>query len=495
MIKRILKSLTVTLATLLAVSVIVMPVALILGISFGAPSQYENTFYGALDKKYERLSTIEEDKIVVIGGSSVAFGLDSALLEEYAEMPVVNFGLYADLGTKLMVDLSRSHIKEGDVVILAPELDRQTLSMYFNWDTTLKACDDDMSMLGGLDYSIDEWLFSVGGFWNLSSSKLGYILNGNAPDPDGIYNAENFNKYGDIDKTKFERKNNVMKNYYDLQPKSLVDFDPSIVEEEFIDFLNEYITECKIKGATVYFTWCPVNDLSVVDAQKINSFERYFKKNLKCPVISSLSDYIIDSHYFYDTNFHLNDAGVKLRTLRLINDYLFEIESDKYLNMKEPEPPEYKYNVVYDGPEDENARFFIFKQRSNGAYEIVGLTEEGKRQTKLTAPYAYKGPDDPAPFCVTTLDTNIFKDSACERFIIPADSNIGSMSGDLAGTEKLLSIDIYIEDAGLIYPPSIAARASTFRFRVLKSLEDEYRSHYNWGLDDSVLASIIFGEL
>ena len=103
------------------------------------PAQYELTFLGALAPKYERLNAIEEPKVILVGGSSTAFGLDSALLEESVGMPVVNFGLYATLGTKLMLDLSRDGIGEGDIVVLAPEIDAQTLSLYFNAESTWQA--------------------------------------------------------------------------------------------------------------------------------------------------------------------------------------------------------------------------------------------------------------------------------------------------------------------------------------------------------------------
>ena len=51
------------------------------------------------------------------------------LMEEMIGMPVVNFGLYATLGTKLMLDLSLGAIKKGDVVVIAPETDPQTYSL------------------------------------------------------------------------------------------------------------------------------------------------------------------------------------------------------------------------------------------------------------------------------------------------------------------------------------------------------------------------------
>ena len=127
-----------SLVIIAAILVIVLPVGILLGMLFMLPPQYSNTFVGELDEKYNRLMEIDEPKIIVLGGSSVAFGLESEIIEEYTGMPVVNFGLYAALGTKVMLDLSKGGINEGDIVVLAPELDPQTMSMYFSSETTLQ---------------------------------------------------------------------------------------------------------------------------------------------------------------------------------------------------------------------------------------------------------------------------------------------------------------------------------------------------------------------
>ena len=126
--KNWIKLITLSLAVLI-------PFGAILGISAFAKPVYGQTFLGELAPKYERLNAIDEPKVIIVGGSSVAFGLDSALLEEQISMPVVNFGLYATLGTKIMMDLSKANINEGDIVVLAPEMDSQTLE---GLDTTMK---------------------------------------------------------------------------------------------------------------------------------------------------------------------------------------------------------------------------------------------------------------------------------------------------------------------------------------------------------------------
>ena len=491
MSKKVTKCTLVTLAVILALAAILAPVGFVLGMTFLAPKQYSKTFYGALDEKYDRLTSLEEDKIVVVGGSSVAFGLDSELLGRYMNMPVVNFGLYADLGTKLMLDLSRDHIKEGDIVILAPELDSQTLSMYFNWDTTLKAFDDDMSMLRELDLSVDEWLFSIGGFWNLAASKFSYIVNGTTPDPNNVYRADSFNEYGDIDGEKYPRPNNIMKNYYDPKDSALVKLDPSIMDGEFLAYLNEYITECEAKGATVYFTWCPVNDLAVPDKEKatVRVFESFFKENLECEVISSLSNYIIDSHYFYDTNFHLNDAGVLMRTLLLLDDLLLTLDPEDertlaYVSEWENEvlynPPEYKYSATYDGEYDPNAEDFVFRQLPSGAYEIIGLSEVGKTKKELTVPLCYKSGDDPTFYKVTLMNTDIFAGSAAERLIVTEDTCLGGFVGSFTGGKGLLGLWIYMADDSEISPPtSFSGVGADFRIHTPRSAN--YKNGYNWG--------------
>ena len=103
------------LIVLLSVLVLLLPIGVVAGMAFGLPAQYSNTFLGEMAVKFDRLTSVEEPKVVVVGGSSVAFGLDSAALEEAVGRPVVNYGLYATLGTKYMIDTSKAGIGEGDI--------------------------------------------------------------------------------------------------------------------------------------------------------------------------------------------------------------------------------------------------------------------------------------------------------------------------------------------------------------------------------------------
>ena len=175
---------------------VLIPFGTVAAIGFGLPSQFGNTFLGELENKVNRLYSIDKPKIIVIGGSSVPFGVDSKLMEKALGMPCVNFGLYATLGTKLMLDLSKGAIKEGDIIIIAPETDAQTYSLYFNAESAWQACDSDFSILTKM--SRKDFAAMLGGFWKYSAQKLKYYRADSPLDPSGVYNRKSFDEYGDI---------------------------------------------------------------------------------------------------------------------------------------------------------------------------------------------------------------------------------------------------------------------------------------------------------
>ncbi len=297
----------VVLAALLSALVCFVTVLLI-------PSQFDHLYFGELADKYARLRSFDrENKIVVIGGSSVAFGLDSQMMEENTGYPTVNFGLYGPLGTAIMMDLTRGHINEGDIVILAPETDHQTMSMYFNGEGMWECCDSDFTML--FKVRSRDWGEMLGSFWTYACKKYQFYLFGKAK-PDGVYGHDSFDEYGDI---VYRRDSNVMDGWYDTEVP--VDLDVSIIDEEYIDFVNKYIHYCERQGATVYFSWPPINALAVQqELDGILEYATFVRENFDAPLISNITQYIMFPGFFYDTNYHLTDRGVIVHTARLIQD-------------------------------------------------------------------------------------------------------------------------------------------------------------------------------
>ena len=364
---------------------LLLPMLLVLGVLILAKPQFSNTFYGALNEKHDRLEQIEKPKIVLVGGSSAAFGFDSQLMEEKTGYEVVNFGLYADLGTKIMLELSAPHINEGDIVILAPEMDSQTLSLFFNGLSSLKAIDDDPSMLFSLDG--DDWGKMWGAVWTFTAEKLSYMV-GETPDPEGVYNAGNFNEYGDIAKELFPRTDNVMSAGYD--PAKPIKIDASIYDAAFVEYLNDYIADAEREGAKVYYTFSPINDKSVVYdtaedalsepeqlAQMSRELMAWLDEALNCPVLSTPAECVMDSFYFYDSNFHLNDHGVPIHTARIIDALLTEEGSASHdVSAEIVEKEGYVW-------QDE---CFVYRKNQDNTCAIIALTDVAKRAKQLAIP-------------------------------------------------------------------------------------------------------------
>ncbi len=466
-----------TVKIIAAILVILMPLVLIIGITVFTVPQYSNTFVGALDDKVDRLTSVEGEKIVVVGGSSVAFGLDSELLEAYTGMPTVNFGLYAALGTKVMLDLSLAGIGEGDVVVIAPELNSQTMSMYFSTETTLQAIDDDYSLIRYIDFDNIPSLLS--GMFRHVGNKVKLAIKGK-PDPEGVYNSKSFNAYGDI---VYERPSNTMELYYD--PNTPIVLDESIVGEDFVDYLNEYIRRCRMRGAKVYFSFCPMNELAVGEqytSEQLRAFERMLDDKIDCDVISYVDDYILDAGYFFDSNFHLNDTGVKYRTLTLAKDILIAEENPRLILDAYPEPPKLSDGLILlEGEEqDENEQYFVYERLANGNYMIVGLTDLGKQQTGLTLPIGVKLGDTNSLVAVTALGERALEGGVVQTLTVKADARLKQfMNGAFTGAASLKRLDLYIEDATSILPPAdFSGVASGFVLHVSES--SSYNTDYFW---------------
>ncbi len=369
-----------------------IPAVLALTALLAVPPVYGETFLGELADKYARLRDCEEPKIVIIGGSSVAFGIDSAAIGEKTGYKVVNFGLYATLGTKIMLDLSERSIRKGDIVILAPELDKQTLSLYFNATSAWQGLEGDLSML--FRVGSDNWGDLLAGLPNYLYEKISHW--GKEPlSPDGVYRHDSFNEYGDIS---YPRPYNVMTFQFDKN--NSIRLIPEIFDGDFVDYLNDYIDRVKRKGAQVGFTYCPMDAAALAantTDESIQAFHDYVCSILHCQVISDPANSIMDKGYFFDTNYHLNDAGVKVHTAYLTADILaaFLGRTDG-VTEELPPPPGKRPAAAPTGEagtqkeQDPWEKYFVYSD-FGGQLMITGTTDEARYATELELPATADG--------------------------------------------------------------------------------------------------------
>lgn len=374
---------------LLVAVLFLLPFVSMTAFLFTSPTVYHNTFLAELSKKYERLNTVEGEKVVVIGGSSVAFGLNSKQLEQSIGMPVVNFGLYASLGSKVMLDLSRNAINSGDIVVLAFEIDSQTLSMYFNADSMWQAVDCDYRLLKGI--GTDDHGKMAGALFGYFKDKITFLKNG-APDPEGVYNIESFDEFGDITYT---REINIMSIGFD--PNQMIALDDINPNDDFVDYVNEYINYVQSKGAKVCLSFCPINKMAIDEKRSADKkdFVSRLNNEFHASYIGEIDNYIYDAKYFYDTNFHLNDYGSFIHTQQLAID----LAKHYCLTYTELQPPAENG----DGSTNENIGqndnmigaefedFFLYEDFYGTGLAIYGVTEKAKECSEIEIPVYHDG--------------------------------------------------------------------------------------------------------
>ena len=281
------------------------------------PAQFGETYYGALPKMYRRLQKTEGKRIIVIGGSAVAFALQGDLIEsELDAYTVCPFGLYGSIGTKAMMDLSRVNIRKGDIVLLAPEQGPQSLSLYFSGENLWKGIDGNFDMLTQLDSNdVGSMIEAYPGYL---SQKYEYFSTGKKPVPQGVYAASSFNE--NLTMTYDRPYNQMLGGYNDVE---LITYDTEIFTKEFADYANEYNKFVESKGATLLYAFTPVNVLGIKDGTseaQIDGYYNHVDTLLDFEILGNPNNYIFESGWFYDSNVHMNSAGAIVYTRQLLID-------------------------------------------------------------------------------------------------------------------------------------------------------------------------------
>lgn len=482
---------------LLGIMVIISPFSVFILVAHNQKHVYTKTYYAALVDKIDYLSSLEDEKkIVLIGGSNVAFGFDSELIEkEFSDYKVVNFGLYAALGTKVMLDLAYDYINEGDMVFVIPEINPQSMSLFFNPDGTLKAIEDRLELVSKLPE--DNRKTIIGSYFDFVKERGKYS---ELIDPgETVYRRDNFNRYFDISYKKYSedgelislRTQNIMKSKRYNEPK--VKFEIDSTSEPFFEYLNNYHQKILEKKANVYYSFCPVNELSNVSSdEEISSFYWDIREKTSIPVIGNPSDYIIDAHYFYDSNFHMNDSGAIYRTYLFCSDVYRDILNiSKTPSFNIPLRPEYPPVDATEEDDSDTVIYFNLVENEDG-YAIASIKEEYSSLKEVRLPQFYNHK------YVTNIYKNAFADAhELETIVVPGTYNMFD-DGAFDNCEKLLNI--YLET---LIPSELIV---SFTGGLLNNVSDDlliyvpeqsinaYRTDYNWQFYYSYLKGYSYEE-
>ena len=444
------KSLIVTLCMVLLIPLISM------GIVFSAPSVYDNTFMHAWNEKMERLGNTSGKRIVIIGGSSAVFGIDSSLVEENLEdYTVVNCGMYAGMGIEVLLEQCLPYLTEDDLVIIMCEPQIQMFSDYFEPKLFLGAVDGNDNLL--IHTTAEQKKLIAGNLIPFGMEKLKTLISGSGDDDLGIYQSSSFNAYGDIDNETMEEyaSHNIMAGGYD--PTMMVELE-RLPDESFLSVMKNFRRRC---AGTVLYHTSPVNALCI--SGSLNDFYIQLREETETGILGEPEDSVLEAGWFYDTNFHLNASGRILFTKLLIQELKAYMGDSSLTVIDVPDLPDSEEITIYSDDSDQDC--FTYEEQ-NGLLWISGLTEIGIQKESIIVPTKAQG-----------IMENALKDVNVRELIVPAQS-FAFMDGCFAGCDLTLVLEG--EDPSLYRCGNDLMRDCTLRILVMSDARERYRLDYTW---------------
>ena len=272
------------------------------------------SFLSAIVDKNHRLHSTPSPRIIFVGGSNLAFGVDSPLVEREMEMPVVNMGLHAALGLRYMLTHVQSGLGAGDLVVVIPEYEQ--FYDYVDGKETLL----DMLLVfpEGVQYLSSPYQIGaiVAGMpislQNMVRAKLDRVVFGPRPLEDAIYYRGGFNVEGDVVSHLNEPSKDISSLGFGISGST---------SDESIRIMSEFNRLAELKGARVFYTFPAIPKSGYLKVQtKLSTLCHTFQMQNDLTFLGAPQDYILSDNSFYDTVYHLNRQGRQVRTTKLIAD-------------------------------------------------------------------------------------------------------------------------------------------------------------------------------
>ena len=273
-----------------------------------------------IDKKEEVLiENKTSKKIVIIGGSNVAFGIDSIKIENEFGIKAINFGCMAGIGPEILLSKINQHITSGDIVLFCWEYGLYRFKRTSTNFTYLNLIFGPYSDFR-LNYSlIDRTRLSL--TYPTSHLRDSIVVAYNSFVNTDIYKCPWF----------FDEYGNVRSNQEQIiQKQELINspLSPLMKELTITDVVAESLTNfvhsSGDKNIQILSTWPNTfkhpKYFNNGNVEKNFSTINRFWQDLNVPMISTPKDSMFSAEFFHDTGYHLNTEGVRIRTEKLIEN-------------------------------------------------------------------------------------------------------------------------------------------------------------------------------
>jgi hypothetical protein len=280
-------------------------------------------------KKHERLAADVPKKIVFVGGSNLAFGLDSAAIEKATNTRVVNMGMDGFFGLRYMLEEVKPSLKRSDTVVVSLEYDAFYKSVdgtpselfmvvkanprafgYLTWNQRARMAQSvpyvaQQKVLRMLREGLDVVRrgSGEGGSRGAAQERVA----------DSVGTLAGFNEQGDLTshlgiKWTFERGAEL--NISQLP-----------IDMEVVRMLQDFTKQMNAREISVFISYTPAAQ-SYYDRHKATLTELHAILTRAAPVVVPRppADFVFREEWFFDTVFHLTAEGRPVRTQKVIDD-------------------------------------------------------------------------------------------------------------------------------------------------------------------------------
>lgn len=291
------------------IGIILVGIVLIFLTPFFLIKPSEDNYLIEYNHKVDLVKSTTQPRIILIGGSNLAFGVDSKQIADALQMNVVNFGLHGGIGIRYPVEDCLKYIKEGDVVVMQFEYalyynggcgEPATMPMFLHTNMTM-----DYSIL-----SLSDWRSIVLGIPQYSYNHSLAVLRGNNKKSRRwffSYTNKGFNEYGD-------EISHLEYSYSGFLPP--VQRNDGKISKSFICWLSKIIAEYKKKGARIIMV-PPVCVESTFRNEYTDDIGKALQR-INYPFVVAPNSMVLNDNCAFDTGYHMNKEGVRQNTINLI---------------------------------------------------------------------------------------------------------------------------------------------------------------------------------
>jgi hypothetical protein len=275
-------------------------------------------------QKHLLLENTASPKIVFVGGSNLAFGLDSAILEQRLQQPVVNMGMCDMFGLRYIFGEITESIKPGDLVVVVPEY----YMLEFGADGTYELFRDIEAYPPSAVWILKTYARSPDSLNKLVTIFHSYLRGKWRPVIDSCADAFRGNssfqalKQSCEPKWCFDRQGDFL-GHLQSPPRSLIKFPLSCgcASAESLFLIDQFSRQLDVRGAKLVLLPCPIPQNSYGSAScNIARLFTQLRGSCTTAMPADPQRYVFPTDNFYETPYHLNAVGRKIRTQRVAED-------------------------------------------------------------------------------------------------------------------------------------------------------------------------------